>query len=56
MSKFWTLATLVFAAAMLADVLAHGQAAEQAATGVSTILTPSLQAASGQTITATKAA
>lgn len=50
MGKIFTFGMAVIAAAALADVLAHGTAAKQAASGVSTILTPALQASAGQTI------
>lgn len=50
MGRVFVFLTLVVGGAMLADVLANPKGSEAAATGISDILTPSLQAAAGQKI------
>lgn len=48
--KGFTIAMAIIAAAAFGDLLAHGTQAQSAAKGLSSLWTPSLQAASGQTI------
>lgn len=54
MSKIFVWLGLVVGAAALADVLAHPAGTTAAAGGVSDILTPSLQAVSGQSVAGAK--